>query len=370
MNKGEQLPNEYRALRDERTGARIHQLTADASINHSFFFLNPSFRPGHPEHVAFVTHRGGGAQLALFDFASKTSQCLTAGDGIQAFSPCFSCDGALLFYTTPAGEVWQLDVDSLEEDRLAEITGASVGECSPSPDGRWLVSAARRDGKHGLLIVDIEAREGRAIFETDMKIIHPQFHRTNPEIIEYAGDPRPRLWLIQRDGSGNVCLYENDPREFIVHESFLGPTDDLIFTIWPNRLCRLNIHDREINTIAKTNAWHMASNRDGTRIVADTNHPDRGLLLIDAETGVEDVLCYPEATCQGTQWEEDFAAGPEVWASIRGAAGKELSWMEMKVDSVYGPQWTHPHPAFNDSGDRVVYTSDCSGDPQVYVVEV
>ena len=42
----------------------------------------------------------------------------------------------------------------------------------------------------------------------------------------------------------------------------------------------------------------------------------------------------------------------------------------MKVDNVYGPQWTHPHPAFDDAGARVVFTSDRTGTPQMYVVDV
>ena len=60
----------------------------------------------------------------------------------------------------------------------------------------------------------------------------------------------------------------------------------------------------------------------------------------------------------------------QLWAAIRGEHGKPLSWMEMKADGVYGPQWTHPHPAFDESGTRVVFTSDRDGHPQVYVVEV
>ena len=40
--------------------------------------------------------------------------------------------------------------------------------------------------------------------------------------------------------------------------------------------------------------------------------------------------------------------------------------MEMKTDTVYGPQWTHPHPSFSPSERWVVYASDVSGRPQVY----
>ncbi|MCE9616557.1 MAG: oligogalacturonate lyase family protein [Lentisphaerae bacterium] len=371
MRKGDSITGEYRERRDAQTGARIHQLTDHPSINHGLFFLNPSFRPRNSDHVAFVTHRAGHPQLCLFDFATQSARALTDRADVQAFSPGFDPAGAALYFTTRDGGMWRLDLETLEETLLARLEGAGIGECSASADGRHIVTAFKRAGRHGLFLVDVAARTGQVIHESaTLKIIHPQFHPGNPELIEYAGDPAPRLWLIRRDGTQNQCLFESTPQEFFVHESFLGRSDDLIFAVWPYRLCRLNLREKRVQTIATINAWHMSSNRAGTRIVTDTNHPDRGLLLIDPATGAVQTLCHPGASSQGAQWKLDHPAGADVWRTIRGAEGQSLSWMEMQADGVYGPQWTHPHPAFDDSGARVIYTSDRSGHPQVYVVEL
>jgi len=35
---------------------------------------------------------------------------------------------------------------------------------------------------------------------------------------------------------------------------------------------------------------------------------------------------------------------------------------------IYGPQWTHPHPALSDSDRYATFASDRTGHPQVYVV--
>jgi Tol biopolymer transport system component len=43
--------------------------------------------------------------------------------------------------------------------------------------------------------------------------------------------------------------------------------------------------------------------------------------------------------------------------------------MEVSTDTVYGPQWTHPHPSFSPSERWIVYCSDVTGHPQVYAVE-
>ena len=87
------------------------------------------------------------------------------------------------------------------------------------------------------------------------------------------------------DGSGLECLYEHDNDEFVVHETFLGSTGDLVFTVWPKALKRMNWQTRRITTIAEFNAWHISPNRAGTKVLCDTNHPDVGLQLVDVATG-------------------------------------------------------------------------------------
>lgn len=375
MQKGDRIDGEYRQFRDERTGALIHQLTRGGAMSHSLFFLSPSFRPGtagEGQQVAFVTYRGGVSRLCLFDFATHTARVLTDGDGLQPFSPGFSPDGMYLYYTTAAGDIRRLDPDSLDDQTIYTEPGGNLGEASLSRDGRYTVSSCKRDATFALIVVDVEKRTGGVILETGFQMIHPQFHPRDPNVIIYAGHPIPRLWTIGRDGSNNRCLYQNAWNEFIVHESFLGDSDDLIFAVWPNRLGRLNFHEPRMQTICDLNAWHMASNRAGTLIVTDTNHPDRGLLLVDPKTGDHRPLCYPGASCHGSQWKQDYPATPQTWQRQPDADADQrvLSWMEMKVDTVYGPQWTHPHPAFDDSAKRVVYTSDADGEAQVYVVEV
>ena len=60
-------------------------------------------------------------------------------------------------------------------------------------------------------------------------------------------------------------------------------------------------------------------------------------------------------------------------ASLRArtaADSKALSWMEVSTDSVYGPQWTHPHPAFSADERFATFASDRGGVTQVYVVEL
>ena len=101
-------------------------------------------------------------------------------------------------------------------------------------------------------------------------------------------------------------------------------------------------------------------------MLCDTNHPDEGLQIIDAATGARRQLCLSESSNQGTQWRHSRYALAEDFAQARNT----LSWMENAADTVYGPQWSHPHPSWSTDETKVAFASDRTGTAQVYVVEV
>jgi len=175
---------------------------------------------------------------------------------------------------------------------------------------------------------------------------------------------------VRRDGTGLECLYQHDNDEFLVHETFLGTTGDLVFTVWPFAVKRMSWRTRRIGTIVEVNAWHITPNRAGTKILCDTNHPDIGMQLINVATGQRLAVCHPEASNQGSQWKKSRYAVAEDWAAAAADKEKSLSWMEMAVDTVYGPQWTHPHPSFSPDEKLAAFASDRSGFTQVFVVEL
>ncbi len=368
FGKGSVHPSEARALRDGATGARVVRVTDHPSINHNLYFLTSSFTPDQ-KAVVFASYRSGEVQYYRAGFPEGEIVQLTDTGGIGGYSGILSGDGATLYYTA-AGGVRAVDLRTLDDRVLASWEGGQLGECSLSADGRWIVTAMKRDGVSHLTVAATDGGSGEVIFACPRTIIHPQFHPRDNDLIEYAQDPAPRMWLIHRDGSGNTCLHAHGNDEFVVHETFLGPGEDLIFTVWPYALKRMDLRTREIATIAAFNAWHIASDRRGGRVLCDTNHPDIGLQLVDVATGGRRTLCHPGSSNGGSQWKKDRYALKEDWEAASQDREKNLSWMEMKVDTVYGPQWTHPHPSFSPDERWVVYTSDVSGHAQVYAVEI
>ena len=360
--------SEYRRFRDPNTGATVHQLTSHPSINHPAYFLTSSFTPDG-KYVIFTSYRSGAPQLYELEFPDGPIRQLTKVEGLHPFSATISRDGSEIYFTKK-GNIEAVRRRDLSVRSLLALEGAQFGECSLSHDGLWIVTAMKRGSQNGVALAGTGDKTGGVLCSFPRTIIHPQFHPADSQWVEFSGDPAPRMHRVRRDGSGLECLYQHGNDEFVVHETFLGRTGDIVFTVWPRALLRMDWNTRRISTIAEFNAWHITPNQAGTAILCDTNHPDIGLQLVDVATGRRRTLCYPRSSNGGTQWKKSRYALEADFAAARQERKGTLSWMEMPTDTVYGPQWTHPHPSFSPDERLAVYTSDVSGHPQVYVVEL
>jgi len=368
--RGTRFASEHTTERDRATGALVHRMTGHPSINHATYFLQSSFSPDG-RNLLFTSYRTGTAQLFEIDrFPDGEIVQLTDGAiPIHPFSAAYHPSGRSIFFVR-AGTIVELDRATLIERIVVSYEAAQMGECSLTRDGEWLTAAIKQGPQSGIAAGRADGSQWTLI-PFPRTVIHPQFHPTEPEWIEFAGDPAPRMHRVRRDGTGLECLYLHDNDEFVVHETFLGNTGDLVFTVWPFALRRMNWATRAITPIVECNAWHITPNRDGSLVLYDTNHPDEGLFLVDTATGQRRLLCLSESSNQGSQWKTSRYALADDFARARSAAKSgALSWMEVATDTVYGPQWTHPHPSFSADERKVVFASDRSGHPQVYVVEL
>jgi hypothetical protein len=368
FGKGRMFPPEMSSSKDRVTGALVQRITAHPSINHPTYFLQSSFTPDGAALI-FTSYRSGGAQLFEAALPGGDIRQLTEGPDIHAFSPAIHPSGEIVFFVR-GGEIWRIDRRTLEESRIAAFDGAQLGECSPSRDGEWITAAIKQGSQNGIVTGRADGKEWRLI-PFPRTVIHPQFHPLDPEWLEFSGDPAPRMHRVRRDGAGIECLYQHGNDEFIVHETFLGSTGDLVFTVWPFALKRMDWTTREQHTIAGFNAWHITPNRAGSLVLCDTNHPDEGIFLVDVASGARRRVCMSDASNGGTQWRTSRYALAEDFAAARSAAKTgALSWMEVATDTVYGPQWTHPHPSFSWDESKIAFASDQTGSTQAYIADL
>ena len=360
--KGAILPSEFQDL-SGGAGA-LWQLTSAPAINHATYFLQPSVFPDG-RRLLFSSNRSGTMQLySVEEFPRGPIRQWTDAAPIHSFSPLIHPSGESVYFVR-SGAIFEIDASTLLERRIVEFSGAQLGEVSLSACGGWLTAAIKQGTQCGIAAGRIDGRDWRLI-PFPRTVIHPQFHPLESEWIEFAGDPAPRMHRVRRDGSGLECLYEHGNGEFVVHETFLGRTGHIVYTVWPHSVWTLDWNSRERRKIVDFNAWHITPNRAGTLVLCDTNHPDRGLHLIDVRTGQVTYVCDSNASNGGSQWKTSRYALAEDFAAARSQALSNLSWMEAGVDTVYGPQWTHPHPSFSPDEKMVIFTSDRTGHPQVY----
>ncbi|MGH2356034.1 MAG: TolB family protein, partial [Chloroflexota bacterium] len=321
--------------------------------NHAPYFLNPAWAGAQRDLLVITSYRTGGPDLFAIRLPHGELLQLTDSGDISPWSACVSPDGRRVYFTAgrSGGQLRVLDVDTLEETVLAELPPSSwLGNCSISPDGAEIALAVSRGAVNALVAFRTDTGIARTLHETPALIAHAQWSPDGRRVL-FASD-LPRMWLVEADGTNARPLRPQTRREWLVHEAWLT-NDEIIFTHWPRALKAIRPDGSGERTIAAFNCWHPAPRRDGTLIVCDTALPDVGLQLVDPASGARRTLCHPRASSKGSQWSQP-----------------EPIWEGPVPEAAYGPQWTHPHPSFTPDGHGVVYTSDVSGHPQVYLAHV
>ncbi|GIX08192.1 MAG: oligogalacturonate lyase [Candidatus Poribacteria bacterium] len=348
MTSPQRLPGEAIPFQDAETGVTGLQLTRAEAIHHTLYFTHSSVT-ADGRWVVFVSNRLGGWNL----FAAATDggeiRVLTRSGEVNPFSgvihPFRSC-----VYFSARETVRSVDIETGEERTLLQVPGARWGGCHLDAAGERLLTVLRRGETGRLVWLTTDGSHWEEFFAPPRPVYYAQFCPANPEWVLYSSGIDQRMWIVHLRGWRDRPLYLHNREVWITHESWLGSSETVLFTRWPDALMAIERNGSRPRVIAAVNAWHASSRRDGGLIVADTVHPDRGLILIDPETGRWRTWCYPKASCQGTRWKfRTPEPGP-----VR--------------EETYGPQWTHPHPAFSLDGRWITFTSDASGYPQVYLI--
>jgi oligogalacturonide lyase len=388
------LPPESRPFTDPRTGARVRQVTNHPSIHHHPFYYLPAYDDAMMR-LFFVSHRTGRPEIWCEIRATGELQQLTDQSEIGEWSVHPSHDGRFVYYTAGQG-AWRVATDTGKAERLVDfgglagreagMVGAAMGTTTLSHDDRYWAVPVKIGARFHFIVIDTRTGRHETILEADT-IGHPEFHPSDNALLRYAGSYKQRIWVINRDGTGNRLVYDRQPLakpgqyEWIVHETWnlgtmanggsrmtdlkpetrnLKPTSREIITAnWPHGCIGIDIDTGAVRPVCSFNAWHPSINRQGTLMCTDTTFPDIGLQLFDPRDGVGQprTLCFPGATNEGKHWDTDHCPYDDE-------DYKQGKW------KVYAPQHTHPHPSFSPDGRFVIFTSDRTGHSQVYEVEV
>ena len=360
MARGQVFPSESAIFKDEETDVKIRQITNHASIHHHPFFIIPAY-DDQMQRCVFVSHRSGRPEIFAEERATGKLIQLTERADIGEYSVYPSRDGQYVYFTAGTG-AYRVQTDTLREEQLVDfgqinlreagMVADAMGTTALSFDDRFWAIRFSVNGQTCLAIIDTVNGTREIILKRDA-IAHLMFCPDDPDLLYYAGPLKDRVWLVERDGSGNRRLYQRAKGEWITHESWIPGTRELAFVDWNKGIRCINVDTGVERRVTSFNAWHAICNRDGTMMVADTNFPDTGIQLFNPRDGVGEplTLCYPKASSQGAHWAGGF---PYEDGPIK----------------VHAPQHTHAHPSFSPDDRAVVFTSDRTGYAQVYEAEI
>ena len=146
-----------------------------------------------------------------------------------------------------------------------------------------------------------------------------------------------------------------------------GSTGDLVFTVWPLALRVMDWTTRAMRTIVDYNAWHIAPDRAGRRILCDTNHPDEGLQIIDAASGARtSAVRSPGRAIRARSGANPATRWPRI--SPRRAT-PSVGWRMPSIRSTARSTPTRI-PVGAATNRMVAFASDRTGVTQVYIASL
>jgi oligogalacturonide lyase len=360
---------------DRDTGARVTRLTPPEVTCHRNYFYQKCFtRDGR--RLVFGAGFGPGPHwnYHLLDLELRQATQLTEGEGENTFGGFLSPDDRHLYFVRGERELIRLELATLREETVYRVPATHVGY------GTWVANSVctkmvgieidARDGfelddwakfaamfharpRCRLIRIDLLTGTRDLILEREGWLGHPQYRPGDDRTVAYCHEgPHDlidaRIWFIDEDGRHRRCARPHASGESCTHEFWVPDGSAMLYVSFqhddpaaPRRICRLDpvtLESRVLTTMPPCS--HLMSNHDGSLVVGDGqggSGSDPHLHLFDLKAGTQ-----------------------------RRIARHDSSWRVHKGNR----QVTHPHPSFTPDDGAVLFTSDCDGEPALYLASL
>ena len=319
---------------DPVTRVHIVQLTSNVTMSMNLYFEETPFTPDSRTPI-FKSRRGvlRNDPWDLYRVDADGSEFVQLTDCDDFRRACLSLDGTCAYYST-SHEIRSVRLDDQREETLLHRDDAKSFQ-NVSAGGKYVFTQGEFGDHVEAIRIDIKTGAAETVVDRP-RINHLSASRTG-NWISWVGlnETRDRrgTWRVAHGDGSDVREW---PEPYWSHSAWVGEFDRMQGALLvPGRgLSWLSPEQDEHDVIAEGAYFvHSAGSIDGEWIVSDTNWPNIGLQLVHVPSGRWDTLCLDQSS--------------------------------------YGhPQYTHPHPVFSPDASRVLYQSDRTGIPQVYVVTV
>lgn len=388
MAIGAKLMSTFVKETDPFTGVTMTRLTDPEYISHHMYFYN-RMTSSDGKKLVMCQDRDEGRQLYLLDLETGEMEQLTEGEGVADYDGMISPDNKELFFSQK-GIYYRMNLETKEKKEFYRSEegwkGGAMGNSDdfkymaiietkqdtlPAQKGGWNFFAETCLAKPlcRIVYIDVENGTSHVVLEDRCWMGHPQIRPGDPETIMFCHEGPydlidARLWLVQRDGSNLRCCREQPSDLILTHEFWLPSGEKLAFVyrettgdlIENIRLIEPFTLEEEILMPCSPYA-HFICDKKYQYMVGDSQGSDLPihllteeerkrikesvlndfLYLVDVEKRTEKKICY-----HGTSWSPEFG----------------------------NTQDTHPHPCFTEDNEKIIFTSDKSGKPCIYMIAV
>ncbi|MCC6422252.1 MAG: hypothetical protein IT447_02145 [Phycisphaerales bacterium] len=354
-------PEAIKRGRDNHIGAQLTQITSAPVISHTIY-CEERYCSTDGNHVAFLRGTQDRINEELWVADVRTGQTARLSGAIHGH-PASNLYSDNLYYIHPRPDggrvLMRVNLRTLETDEVFDLSKCPKWRWSVatvSPDDRWFVSNYRvRDEVYGLYRVDMQKGIWEAFHEhQDICNPHLQFEpsggkdlmvqlnhgcKYDPDgnIIELCGPRGATLYVIDRDGNNPRYLPVGQPHTPGIsgHQCWIGDTGKIALTTAENQIHVVAPGDVKSRCIWKGLMYfgHMSTSSDGKYFLTDNFRGSNKLYIGSFKTGRMIAVLDSGASC-----------------------GE--------------PQYTHPHAYLSPGNERIVFTSDQTHTPQVWIAEL
>lgn len=384
MTKGQQRRLTAETRHDPDTGAAVTRLTPPDVTCHRNYFYQKCFTNDGAKLV-FGAEFGPGTHwnYHLLDLASGDCTQLSDGAGENTFGGFLSPDDRWLYFVRAERQLIRLSLADLHEEvayvvpegwvgygtwvansACTKMVGIEIAAADWFPLSDWQKFHAMFHAKPRCRLIRIDLATGarEVILEKQGWLGHPQYRPGDDRTVAYCHEgPHDlvdaRMWFVDEDGTNVRCAKTHAAGESCTHEFWVPDGSAMVYVSylkgerdrWICSLDPVTLQDRQLMKMPPCS--HLMSNHDGTWIVGDG---------CDSPADVADAGSHQIATDPYLHL-FDLRTGRESRI-----ARHDTSWKVYKGNR----QVTHPHPSFTPDEKRVLFSSDCDGEPAVFLADL
>jgi oligogalacturonide lyase len=386
MSKSTQRQLRFETRHDADTGARVTRLTpADVTCHRNYFYQKCFTNDG--QRLIFGAEFGPQDSphwnYHLLDLKSQTATQLTDQKDENTFGGFLSPDDASLYFVRARRQLIRLSLADLSEEVAYVVPEGWVGygtwvtnsACTkmvgieihaddyfPLSDWKKFHEMFHAKPRCRLIRIDLATGARDVILEKHGWLGHPQYRPFDDHTVAYCHEgPHDlidaRMWFIDEDGRNMRCGMRHAEGESCTHEFWVPDGSRMIYVSYlkgqaDRWICALDPVTLQSQRLMKMPPCsHLMSNHGGTLLIGDGSNTPTDV----ADTGAHKIGNDPYLHLF------DLTAGTE-----RRVARHDSSWKVYKGDR----QVTHPHPSFTPNEQQVLYSSDCDGEPALFLADL